>query len=338
MKAVGYSKPLPIDDPESLLDLELKDPTASGHDLLVEIKAVSVNPVDVKERASRGPKNEGEYRVLGFDSAGIVKGVGSEVTMLKVGDEVFYAGSYLRQGSNAQLQLVDERIVAKKPESLGFLQAASLPLTSLTAWELLFDRFSAPYGKVAKTGRILVIGAAGGVGTMLLQFARKLTSLVIIATASDPKSTDWCLQMGAHHVIDHSKPFVGQLREIGMPEVEYIASLTATDKHYPALVEVLAPEGKFGVIDDPKTLDVVPLKSKSASLHWEFMFTRSMFDTRSMISQSQILSSLAKFVDEGVVRTNSITSAGSINAANMKKAHALVESGHAHGKVVLEGF
>jgi NADPH:quinone reductase len=337
MKAVGYKKPLPIANPESLLDLEIPIPRAAGRDLLVKVKAVSVNPVDVKVRATTAAQ-PGEHKILGWDAAGVVKEAGPETSLFKPGDEVYYAGSIARAGTNAQFHLVDERIVGKKPRSLNFAHAAALPLTTITAWELLFDRFGLKPGQLAEDGRLLIIGGAGGVGSILIQLACKLTGLTVIATASRPETQQWCRDLGAHHVIDHSKPFAEQLRAIGSPEVEYIASLTATSTHYPALVEVLAPQGKFGLIDDPVSLDATPLKRKAASLHWEFMFARSLFETQDMIAQHRLLNEVSELVDMGMIRTTFADSLGTINAANLKKAHALIESGRSRGKIVLAGF
>jgi len=337
MKAVGYKTPLPIEDPLSLLDIEVPVPTATGRDLLVEIKAVSVNPVDVKVRASSRPEGS-EYKILGWDAAGIVKAVGSECSLFKPGDEVYYAGSIVRSGTDAEFHLVDERIAGKKPQILNFAHAAAMPLTTITAWELLFDRFGVASELLATKGSLLIVGGAGGVGSILIQIARKLTVLTVIATASRPETRQWCLDLGAHHVIDHSKPLPEQLQSISIPNVEYIASLTSTTTHYPSLVEVLAPQGKLGVIDDPKSLDVTPLKTKAASLHWEFMFARSLFGTPDMIKQHELLNRVADLVDAGVLRTTVADNLGTINAANLKKAHALIESGRARGKLVLEGF
>lgn len=337
MKAVGYKTPLPIDAPEALLDIELPVPVATDRDLLVEVKAISVNPVDVKERAKTAPNGTG-YKILGWDAAGVVKSIGSKCTLFKPGDEVFYAGSIARSGTNAEFHLVDERIVGTKPKSLNFAQAAALPLTSITAWELLFDRLGVVRGGAANSGSLLIIGASGGVGSILIQLARKLTGITVIATASTPETQAWCRELGAHYVIDHSKDFAGQLRTIGFAEVEFIASLNATDKHYPGVIDVLAPQGKFGLIDDPHSLDATPLKPKAASLHWEFMFARSLFHTADMIAQHQLLDEVSKLVDAGVLRTTVANELGVINAANLKKAHALIESGRSHGKVVLAGF
>jgi NADPH:quinone reductase len=337
MKAVGYKKPSPIEDPESLLDISLPEPEAKGRDLLVEVKAVSVNPVDTKVRSSAKPDGT-EYKVLGWDAAGIVKETGSESSLFKPGDEVYYAGSIARPGTNAEFHVVDERIVGNKPKSLSFAEAAALPLTTITAWELLFDRFGVQPGKPANAGTLLIVGGAGGVGSILIQLARKLTGLTVIATASRPETRQWCLNLGAHHVIDHAQPFREQLSAIGIAEIELIASLTATDTHYPALVEVLAPQGKFGLIDDPKSLDAKLLKRKAASLHWEYMFARSFFATPDILAQHKLLNEVAELIDAGVVRTTMEETLGRINASNLKKAHARVESGRSQGKLVLEGF
>ncbi len=336
MKAVGYRKSLPIEHEHALIDIDVPEPRPSGRDLLVEVKAVSVNPVDTKVRRRAEPP-EGEYKILGWDAAGIVREVGPEVTLFKPGDRVWYAGSIDRQGSNAELQLVDERIVGPMPKSLDFAQAAALPLTSLTAWELMFDRLQIPRG--GKTdARLLVIGAAGGVGSIMVQLARQLTGLTIIGTASRPQTQDWARQLGAHHVIDHSKPIAEELKRIGIPQVEYIASLTHTDKHFEQAVEALAPQGRFGLIDDPEPIDIRLLKRKSASLHWELMFTRAVFQTADMIEQHRILTEVSRMVDEGRIKTTVAEHYGRICAVNLKRAHAIIESGRAIGKIVLEGF
>jgi NADPH2:quinone reductase len=337
VKAVGYKKPLPIEDPESLLDINLPTPEAKGRDLLVEVRAVSVNPVDTKVRASAKPDGT-EYTVLGWDAAGIVKEAGSEGSLFKPGDEVYYAGSLVRPGTDAEFHVVDERIVGNKPKSLSFAEAAALPLTAITAWELLFDRLGVQPGKPANAGTLLIVGGAGGVGSILIQLARRLTGLTVIATASRPETRQWCLDLGAHHVIDHAQPLQGQLRAMGIAEIELIASLTATDMHYPALVEVLRPQGKLGLIDDPKSLDAKLLKRKAASLHWESMFARSLFATPDILAQHQLLNEVADLIDAGVLRTTIGETVGRINASNLKKAHARIESGRSRGKLVLEGF
>ncbi len=337
MKAVAYQKALPIDHAEALKDVTLPDPVAKGRELLVEVRAVSANPVDVKVRASATPA-PGEWKVLGWDAAGIVRAVGPEVTQFHPGDRVWYAGSITRTGSNSELQLVDERIVGKMPASLDFAAAAALPLTSLTAWEMLFDRLGIQQGAASTGKSLLIIGAAGGVGSIMVQLARRLTGVTVIGTASRPETAAWVRQLGAHHVIDHTRPFAPQLAETGIANPNYIVSLTHTDQHFDQIAEVIAPQGKFGLIDDPEVFDIRKLKRKSVSLHWELMFTRSMFDTADMAEQHRILTEVAALVDNGVVRTTVGENYGRINATNLKRAHALLESGKARGKIVLEGF
>jgi zinc-binding alcohol dehydrogenase family protein len=337
MKAVGYPKNLPVTSDEALLDLDLATPTPGPRDLLVRVKAVSVNPVDVKLRAQAAPP-PGTTRILGFDAAGVVETVGAEATLFRPGDAVFYAGSIARPGTNAELHLVDERIVGHKPKTLSFAQAAALPLTGITAWELLFDRLGIRPGKPPDAGRLLIIGGAGGVGSMLIQLARRLTGLTVIATASRPETAAWCMALGAHHMIDHHKSLSEELKQIDQSQVGYVASLTNTERHFPAIVEILKPQGRLGVIDDPATLDINPLKRKSISVHWELMFTRSLFETEDMIGQHRLLDEISGLVDAGVIRTTLSDNLGRIDAANLRRAHALIESGKARGKIVLEGF
>lgn len=338
MKAIGYKIPQAIDLAESLLDINLPDPVATGRDLLVEVKAVSVNPVDTKVRGSAKPVEGQDYKVLGWDASGIVKAVGPDVTLFRPGDRVWYAGSIARTGTNAELHLVDERIVGHAPESLDFAQAAALPLTAITAWEMLFDRLGIAPGKQPSNKTLLIIGASGGVGSILTQLASRLTSLTVIGTASRPETQAWVKELGAHHVIDHSQPIAAELKRIGFPVVDYIVSLTNTDEHLAQIVETIAPQGKFGLIDDPSSLDATVFKRKAVSIHWELMFTRSLFGTDDMIGQHRLLNEVADLVDAGLIRTTLAERFGSINAANLKRAHALIESGKARGKVVLEGW
>lgn len=334
MKAVGYKKALPITDDNALLDITLPEPIARGRDLLVEIKAISANPIDVKVRSNTTPP-DGEYKVLGWDAAGIVRAVGDQVSLFKPGDRIFYAGSLTRPGTNSELHLVDERIVGHMPGSLTYAQAAALPLTSITAWELLFDRL----GITAQTtGALLVIGAAGGVGSILIQLARQLTGLTVIGTASRPETEQWVRGLGAHHVIDHSKPLSQELKKIGFDNVPYIASLNQTGHHMDEIVASITPQGKFALIDDPTSLDVMKLKRKSISLHWELMFTRSMFETPDMQKQHDLLNEIARLIDAGAIKTTIAENFGTINAANLRRAHALLESNTSKGKIVLEGF
>ncbi len=335
MKAVGFRKSLAVTEGESLIDFDAPAPEPRARDLVVEVRAISVNPVDTKMRM-RGAV-AGETKILGFDAAGVVKSVGKEATLFRPGDEVFYAGSNIRPGTNAELHAVDERIVGKKPKSLSFVQSASLPLTSITAWELMFDRMHIPKRADAK-GSLLVIGGAGGVGSIMIQLARKLTGLTVIATASRPETIKWCIDLGAHYTIDHTKPLAEQLKGIGIPEVNYIASLTQTAKHYPAVPGIIAPQGAFGLIDDPGTLDLMPLRPKCVSAHWEGMFTRSTFNTPDIQAQHDLLNEVSALVDAGTLRTTMTKNLGTINASNLKKAHALIESSTTIGKIVLEGF
>ncbi|MDP3267422.1 MAG: zinc-binding alcohol dehydrogenase family protein [Legionella sp.] len=334
MKAVGYYQCLPIDQKDALVDLDLPVPKAKGHDVLVAIKAIAVNPIDTKMRLNIPPE-EKTSRILGWDAAGTVVEVGSDVTFFQPGDEVWFAGDLTRPGSNCEYQLVDERIVAKKPKSLSFEEAAALPLTGLTAWELLFDRlkFSAE-----DKGTLLITGAAGGVGSILVQLARQLTKLTIIGTASRPESAQWILDNGAHYVIDHSKEFGEQLNALNHPEVDYVISLTHTDDHVKALVDVLKPQSKFALIDSPEHVDIKLFKLKSISIHWEMVYTRSMYKTPDMIRQQEILTELARLVDEGIIKTTSAGHVGLINAENLIKAHAQIESGLTRGKIVLSNF
>ncbi len=338
MKAVAYQQALPIDHAEALLDVTLPDPTPGPQDLLVEVKAVSVNPVDTKVRraSSAAP---GQWKVLGWDAAGVVRAVGAEVQGFKPGDRVWYAGAIDRPGSNSELHCVDARIAAHMPASLGFAEAAALPLTGITAWEMLFDRLGALPGKAGTGQSLLVVGAAGGVGSILVQLARRLTPLTVIGTASRPESQAWVRELGAHHVIDHGQPISRALQQAGIGPVQLVASLTHTAEHWPELVQALAPQGRLSLIDDPSApLDVTALKLKSLSLHWEMMFTRSMFGTADMAAQGRLLAELARLVDDGLVRTTLAEHFGTVNAANLRRAHALIESGKARGKVVLEGF
>lgn len=337
MKAVGYRNSLPITDAQSLIDVEVPVPVPGARDLLVEVKAVSVNPVDTKVRMRAAPE-PGGIKVLGWDAAGVVKAIGSSVTLFKPGDDVFYAGSIARAGTNSERHLVDERITALKPRSLNFAQAAALPLTSITAWELLFDRLGIVRGDAQRKGSLLIIGGAGGVGSIMIQLARRLTGLIVIATASRPESRDWVLKLGAHHAVDHSKPLADEVRSLGIQQVEFVASLTNSEQHLAQVAELIAPQGRYGIIDDPKTFDVMLFKRKSVSLHWELMFTRAVFETPDMIEQHRLLVKVAEMVDAGSIRTTLSEDFGPINAANLRRAHALIESGRSTGKIVLSGF
>ncbi|MFQ3236745.1 MAG: zinc-binding alcohol dehydrogenase family protein [Paraglaciecola sp.] len=348
MKAVGYLKPQAIKQQSALLDIELPIPRAQGHDLLVKIHAISVNPVDTKVRASKTPETD-QYKILGWDAVGEVIAVGGEVKLFNVGDQVWYAGDITRQGSYAEYQLVDERIVGHKPTSLSNIEAAAMPLTAITAWELLFTRLDFSPLNVAEVQsspgpdetqkRILIMGAAGGVGSILTQLAATLTNALVIGTASRPESQSWVREFGAHHVINHHQPLLPQLNALGISDVTHVISLTHTDQHFDQLVEVLAPQGKLALIDDPKShIDIMKLKIKSLSLHWELMFTRSMFKTQDMQQQHHLLNTVADLIDKGIIKTTLGENYGTINATNLKRAHAHIESSQAVGKIVLEGF
>lgn len=337
MKAVGYYKSLPVSDPEVLLDVTLPEPKPAGCDLLVRVKAVSVNPVDAKQRKRAEPQ-DGGVAVLGYDATGVVERTGPAATLFRPGDEVWYAGAIDRPGTNAELHLVDERLVGRKPASLGFAEAAALPLTALTAWELLFERLRIPKGTENRGQSLLIVGAAGGVGSILTQLAARLTAAKVIGTASRPETAAWVKSLGAHHVIDHGKPLSGELKHLGIEGVTHVAGLTHTDQHIAEIVAALAPFGNLGMIDDPEVFDVKLLKRKALSLHWELMFTRSLFQTPDMVEQHHILNEMARLVDSGILRTTVGEHLGRINAQNLRRAHALVESNKAKGKLVLEGF
>jgi zinc-binding alcohol dehydrogenase family protein len=336
MRAVAYRHSLPIDNPQSLEDVELDRPDAQGRDLLVEIRAVSVNPVDSKVRHRVDPA--GTPKVLGFDAAGVVIAAGPDATLFKPGDAVFYAGSIARPGTNSQYHVVDERIVGHKPASVDFAAAAALPLTSITAWELLFDRLGIRRGPDADRRTLLIVGGAGGVGSIAIQLARRLSGVTVIATASRPETKDWCLELGAHHVIDHSQPLKPQLEALGVAAPELVASLTGTDQHQADIAELIAPQGRLGLIDDPAAFDLGLFKRKCISVHWEFMFTRSLFDTPDILEQHKLLNEVARLVDEGVLCSTVTEVLGPIDAATLRRAHALIESGKSRGKLVLAGF
>jgi len=338
MKAVAYYHSLPVDHADALQDVDLPTPTPGPRDLLVEVKAISVNPVDTKIRRNVAP-TDGDAKVLGWDASGIVKAVGSEVSLFQPGDQVYYAGAINRAGANSELHVVDERIVGHMPKSLPFAEAAALPLTAITAWELLFERLQITQGNTDLGQSLLIVGAAGGVGSILVQLARQLTGLTVIGTASRPETQAWVRELGAHHVIDHRQPLSEELKRIGISQVTHVASLTQTDQHFAQLVEALAPQGRLALIDDPEQpLDIMQLKRKSLSLHWELMFTRSLFETADMIEQHRLLDRVTELVDAGTLRTTLGEHFGSINAANLRRAHALLESSTAKGKIVLEGF
>jgi NADPH:quinone reductase len=339
VKAVALTKYLPISDPESLIDVEIERPTATGHDLLIAVKAIAVNPVDTKQRAPK-PQVEAKPRVLGWDAAGEVIAVGQQVSLFKPGDAVYYAGDVTRAGCNSEFQLVDERIVGRKPKSLSFEQAAALPLTSITAWEAMFDRMHiarSPYGQPPRS--ILLFGGAGGVGSIAIQIANKIAGLTVIATASRPESAQWCRALGAHHVVDHFGDIAAQLKSIGLPQVDYVFILNDTDRHFPTALEVVAAQGMIcSIVGAKGPLDVASLMPRSVGFVWELMFTRPRFQTHDMIAQHHLLNECARLVDEGVIRTTLHEVLKPINAANLRKAHAMLEAGRTIGKIVLSGF
>jgi zinc-binding alcohol dehydrogenase family protein len=334
MKAIGYRT---MGGVEVLTDIERPRPTPGPRDLLVAVKAVSVNPVDTKRRQWESPATAPDFMVLGYDAAGIVEAVGSDVSFFRPGDEVFYAGARDRPGTNAEFQLVDERIVGLKPKTLSFAEAAALPLTSITAWEILFDRMRVPYGSKKPCGTLLVLNGAGGVGSIMIQLAARLTGLTVIATASRPETTEWVRKLGASHVADHRRPLDEAVKAIGFDGIDYLAAITSTPGTVPAVAAAMNPQGHITFIDNFDE-SILPFKAKSLTISWEMMFTRSLFQTKDMDAQRRLLNEVSALVDAGVLRSTLTQNLGRISAENLRKAHAVVESGRSIGKVVLEGF
>lgn len=337
MKAIAYKQAGPITAADSLIEIETETPQIQDHDLLVEILGISLNPVDVKVRAMAqfGPE-KGQSKIIGYDAAGIVRRVGSAVSKFKEGDEVFYAGEFTRPGTNSQYHAVDERIVGSKPKSLSFAESAGFPLTSITAWEILFDSLNLQEGD--GTGEsLLIVGGAGGVGSILIQLAKKLTNLTVIATASRPETIEWVKKMGADHVLSHRESLVDQVRALGL-QPRYVASLNGTEQHFPGIVELIKPRGHIALIDDPKTIDIASIKLKALSFSWEFMFTRSMFQTDDMEKQHELLNRVSMLIDEGLIISTVTNNLGKISVETLKDAHLKQESGRVIGKNVLEGF
>ncbi|WP_027134515.1 zinc-binding alcohol dehydrogenase family protein [Geminicoccus roseus] len=334
MRAIAFQTPGPADT--ALIEIDMPRPEPTGRDLLVEVRAISVNPVDVKVRAAARPE-PGHPRVLGYDAAGVVTGVGRDVRDFAVGDEVYYAGALERPGSNAEFQLVDERIVGRKPRSLDFAQAAAIPLTAITAWEALDDRLRVMRPVPGAARAILIVGGAGGVGSIAIQLA-KLRGLTVIATASRPETREWCKMMGADHVVDHREDLPAQVAALNLGQPAFVFSTTHTDRHLAAIAEIIAPQGRFVLIDDPAALDINPFKRKSVSVHWEFMFTRSMFQTEDIRAQGELLTQVAGLLDEGRLRTTMTENLGRIDLVNLKKAHVRIETAQSIGKTVLAGF
>lgn len=334
MKAIGFKSGGPISREDALLDVVVADPVLGARDLLVRVHAVSVNPVDAKVRA--GARATEEPTILGYDAAGVVEATGADVTLFAPGDQVFYAGTIKRPGTNAELHAVDERLVGRMPRSLSYTEAAALPLTALTAWELLFDRLRAVQGE-GEGRSILVVNGAGGVGSMLVQFARQLTRLRVIATASRPETRARATQMGAHDVIDHHKPLDEELARIGVRSVNLVASLAASERHLPIYPRIIAPQGMLAVIDDVASFDIARLRQKSVTVAWEGVFTRSIYETEDMIEQHRILSEIARLVDDGILRSTIGCDLGAMTADTLKRAHRMIEAGQTVGKIVLRG-
>ncbi len=334
MKAIGYKQPGPIDAADSLIEFEAEAPELRPRDLLVEVRGVSVNPVDTKVRGGRPPI--GDIGIMGYDAAGVVRQVGGDVSLFQPGDEVFYAGDITRLGTNAQFHAVDERIVGKKPKSLGYAEAAGMPLTSITAWELLFDSLGIKEGE-GQGDCILVIGGAGGVGSILIQLVQKLTELTVIATASRPETIAWVKKMGADHAINHRESLIDQLKAIGL-QPRYVASLTGTDGHFPAIIELIKPRGHVAFIDDPEALDIKVGKAKALNFSWEFMFARSMFAMDDMEVQHQLLNRVSEMLDAGELISTVNDNLGELSVETLKAAHVAQESGRVIGKNVLDGF
>ncbi len=339
MKAIGSACPLPISEPASLQDVELPKPIPGKRDLLVRVEAVSVNPVDTKiRRAPVAAEQEGAQRVLGWDVAGAVETVGAQVDLFQPGDEIYYSGSLVRPGANSEFHVVDERLVAKKPTSLTMAQAAALPLTAITAYEALFDRMAIPFQNDSHSKAILIIGGAGGVGSLAIQLA-KIAKLHVIATASRSESQAWCRKMGADDVIDHTQSIPEQLEQLRRPMVEYILNTSQTDQHWDAMCKAIKPQGRIcGIVDTSESVDLNALKSKSATFVWEFMFTRSMYQTDDMIEQHHLLTRIAEWVDHQKIQSTQTETLSPINATNLRKAHARLESGRMIGKLVLTGW
>ncbi|WP_035985055.1 zinc-binding alcohol dehydrogenase family protein [Leptolyngbya sp. KIOST-1] len=336
MKAVALTQYLPISDPRSLFDTDLPTPTPTGRDLLVRVEAVAVNPVDTKVRAPKD-KLEDSPRVLGYDAAGVVKAVGDAVTRFQPGDAVYYAGDITRPGSNAEFQLVDERIVGTMP-NLSFAEAAALPLTTITAWEALFTRLGIHRAGGNRGQSILILGGAGGVGSIAIQLA-KLAGLVVIATASRPQSQAWVRQMGADHSVDYSDALIEEMAQLGHREVDFIANFNNTDAYWGVMAELIRPQGKIvGIVGNTDPLDLNLLKNKSATFAWEFMFTRSMYQTTDMADQGHLLGEVAALINANAIRTTLGQTLSPINAANLRQAHAQIESGRTIGKLVLAGW
>lgn len=336
MKAIGFKTSLPIENPESFIEFETVKPVPGPHDLLVKIDAISVNPVDFKIRQSSAKETILDTpKIIGWDAVGIVQAVGQDVALFEVGDPVYYAGDITKQGSNAEYQIIDERIVGRKPKSLSIEESAVIPLTALTAWEILFDRIRINADK-DKGKSILIIGGAGGVGSIAIQLAKKIAGLTVIATASRPETIEWCKQQGADFVVDH-KNLISSVREAGFEHVDFILDFVDTNAYWDTMVELIKPQGHIASITgsaEPVVLN--KLKSKSVSFSWELMYTRSMYQTEDMIEQHNILNIVADLLDDGILKTTLNTTLNGLTAENLKKAHELLESGKTIGKIAIK--
>ncbi|MGC6517906.1 MAG: zinc-binding alcohol dehydrogenase family protein [Candidatus Puniceispirillaceae bacterium] len=334
MKAIGYKKAGPITNEASLEDIEVPTPELRPRDVLVQVKGISVNPVDSKIRTNISP--ESGYKIIGYDACGTIIDKGPDVTDYDIGDDVFYAGDLSRPGTNSEFHAVDERIIGHKPKSLDFEEAAAIPLTAITAWELLFESLRLKEnGEAGKT--LLVLGGAGGVGSILIQLAKKLTKLTVIATASRPQTSEWVTRMGADHIIDHTKPLTPQLAALSCTP-DYIASLRGTDQHFEDMVSLIAPRGHIALIDDPQGININLAKQKALSISWEFMFTRPMFDMADMYKQQELLNRVSVMLDDGLLQSTMTGRLGTLDADSLKKAHTIQETGKVIGKNVMAGL
>ena len=338
MKAVALTRYLPIDDPQSLIDIELPRPVAEEHDLLVRVEAVSVNPVDTKLRSPK-PQVEAQPKVLGYDAAGTVEAIGAAVTGFRPGDRVYYAGDVTRAGSNAQYQLVDARLVGHVPPSVELADAAALPLTVLTAWELLFQRMPFDSERGGEGKSLLIIGGAGGGGSIAIQLARR-AGFTVIATASRAETIDWCRTMGAQHVINHREPLAAQLQALGFSQVDAVLNLADTDRYWSVIGDLLAPQGHVGLIVEPVGALKIgdPYKAKCIGIHWEMMFARARYKTDDQAEQGRILERVAAMLASGELLGTRTATLTPIHAANLREAHRQLESGRTIGKLVLAGW
>jgi NADPH2:quinone reductase len=335
MRAIGFKTSLPISEQDSLLEFEVDQPIPGEHDLLVKIDAVSINPIDFKMRQTSAINTVLDNpKIIGWDAVGIVEAIGDKVTLFNIGDYVYYAGDITKQGSNAEYQVIDERIVGKKPASLSIEESVVMPLTSLTAWETLFDRICISLEK-DKGKSILMIGGAGGVGSIAIQLAKKVAGLTVIATASRPETVEWCKNLGADIVVNHND-LVNEVRRAGFQEVDFIVDFVSADLYWDAFVELIKPQGHIvSITGTAQPVDLVKLKAKSVSFSWELMFTRSRFQTPDMIEQHHILNKIADLLDQSVIRSTLNKLLVGFTADNFKQAHQLLESGRTIGKIAI---